>query len=147
MITLRLAPVFVVVSLLAAQLVHAHDEKDPRHKAMTSLADNMKALAKMAKAGDMHPDKAVTHAEEIAETARRMLALFPEDSAGHGSRAKPEIWTDWPGFEKEAADFERAVDTLRVAVQSGEHAQLDEALADVGRTCGSCHKRFRLPKT
>ena len=147
MTSLRLASVIVAVSLLAAPLVQAHDEKDPRHKAMTSLADNMKALAKMAKAGDMHHDQAVTHADEIAETARRMLALFPEGSAGHGSRAKPEIWTDWSGFEKEADDFERAVDSLRAAAQSGEHARLDAALADVGKTCSSCHKRFRLPKT
>ncbi len=147
MTTLRLASALAVVSLLATPLVQAHDENDPRHKAMTSLADNMKALAKMAKAGDMNQDKAVTHADEIAETARRMLALFPEGSAGHGSRAKPEIWTDWPGFEKEAADFERAVDTLRAAAQSGEQAQLGAALTDVGKTCSSCHKQFRLPKT
>lgn len=147
MATFRLAFVFVALSILAAPLVQAHDENDPRHKAMTSLADNMKALARMAKAGEMHRNKAVTHADEIAETARRMLALFPEGSTGHGSRAKPEIWTDWPGFESEAADFERAVETLRAAVQSGEHTRLDAALADVGKTCSSCHKRFRLPKT
>ena len=143
----RIASVFVFVSMLAAPSVQAHDENDPRHEAMTSLADNMKALAKMAKTGEMHRDKAVAHAEDIAETARRMLALFPEGSTGHGSRAKPEIWTDWSGFEKEAADFERTVATLRAAVQSGEQGRLDAALADVGKTCSSCHKRFRLPKT
>ena len=147
MTLLRIAPVFVFAAMLALPPVDAHDKNDPRHKAMTSLADNMKVLAKMAKDGDMRQDMAVTHADEIAETARRMLALFPEGSAGHGSRAKPEIWTDWPGFEKEAADFERAAGTLRAAAQSGEQARLGAALADVGKSCGSCHKRFRLPKT
>ena len=147
MTVLRIASVLVVAAMLALPSVEAHDKNDPRHKAMTSLADNMKALASMAKAGEMHRDKAVAYADEIAETARRMLALFPEGSTGHGSRAKPEIWTDWPGFEEEAADFERTVDMLRAAVQSGEQAQLGAALTDVGKSCSSCHKRFRLPKT
>ena len=86
-------------------------------------------------------------AEAIATHFRNSAALFPEGSGGGVSEAKPEIWTDWPGFEKEATDFERTVDMLRAAVQSGEHARLDAALADVGKTCSSCHKRFRLPKT
>ena len=149
MTVLRIVSVFAFVFavMLALPSVVAHDENDPRHKAMTSLADGMKALAKMAKAGEMHREQAVTHAEEIAGTARRMLALFPEGSTGHGSRARPEIWTDWPGFENEAAGFERAVDRLRAAARSGEQAQLAAALTDVGKSCGSCHKRFRLPKT
>ncbi len=147
MISLRLASVFIVITVLAAPWVRAHDENDPRHKAMTALTDNMKALAGMAKAGDVRRDRALGHADEIAATARRMLALFPNGSAGHGSRARPEIWTDWPAFEAAAADFERAAAALRAAARSGAVARLDAALADVGRSCGGCHKRFRLPKT
>ena len=124
----------------------AHDEKDPRHKAMTGLAHSMKAISQTLKSGAAIDDDTGRHAAAIAETSARMLALFPQGSGGHHGRAKPEIWSDWAGFAAKAEDMEAAADDLVDAVGIGDPAAVGAALKAVGATCGGCHDLYRKPK-
>lgn len=59
------------------------------------------------------------------------------------TKAKPEIWTDWSGFQAKAADYEAATARLRDAIAAGDAAGANEAWAATRATCGSCHDAYR----
>jgi cytochrome c556 len=132
--------------LLAASVATAHDKEDPRHIAMVGLGKDMKAIAAVANGEADSGAETLAAASRIAETSEKLLDLFPEGSGGHGSRAKPEIWTDWAGFTQRNDEFRAAAGTLRAAVASGDAFAVGDALTATGKTCKGCHQAYRLPK-
>jgi cytochrome c556 len=132
--------------LLAGGAATAHDKEDPRHIAMEALGKDMKAIAAVANGEADSGAETLAAASRIAETSEKLLALFPEGSGGHGSRAKPEIWTDWAGFTQRNDEFRAAAGTLRTTVASGDAFAIGDALAATGKTCKGCHQSYRLPK-
>ncbi|MEQ7156103.1 c-type cytochrome [Brevundimonas aurifodinae] len=64
-------------------------------------------------------------------------------SAVPSTKAKPEIWTDWTGFQAKAADYQSATARLRDAIAAGDAAAANEAWAATRATCGSCHDAYR----
>jgi len=124
----------------------AHDEKDPRHIAMTALGKHMKAIAAVAKGEAAASDNTLEAAQNIAATAQRMLDLFPEGSGGGHSRSKPEIWQDWVGFQDASRQFADAANGLVSAARGGDRKIIGTALAATGKTCKTCHQAYRKPK-
>jgi cytochrome c556 len=125
----------------------AHDAHDPRHQAMESMGEHMKALRRAAEGAAPLGPKAASHARVVQEGAEKLLSLFPESSRGRkGSREKPEIWSDRAGFSAAAADFEQAADNVAAAAASGDKARLSAALKRAGGECAACHDRYRAPK-
>ena len=123
----------------------AHDAHDPRHQAMESLGEHMKALRRAAEGKAPLGPEASSHARALQEQSQRLLSLFPENSRGRkGSREKPEIWTDWSGFAAAAAEFEAAADQVAAAVSTGDKARLASALKQAGGECAACHDRYRV---
>lgn len=135
-----------MIMLLVPSVAVAHDEKDPRHQAMTALGQSMKAISETLKSGQPIDAETQSHAQTIVEVGDRMLRLFPQGSGGHHSRAKPEIWSDWSGFTAKADAFETAGGDLAKAVADGDRDQVASALKAGGATCGGCHKPYRKPK-
>jgi len=135
----------LVAGIAAAAAALAHDEKDPRHIAMTGLGKDMKAIAGQLKAGQLDADTAAA-AGRIAATGERLLALFPAGSGGHHSRAKAEIWSDWAGFAAKNDAFRRAAADLRSAAADGDAGAVAAALQATGKTCKGCHQAYRKPK-
>jgi cytochrome c556 len=74
-----------------------------------------------------------------------MTKLFPKGSDGLPSEAAPKIWQDWSGFEKEAQQFEAAIEGfLSSAAAKAPKERLVQDLGKVHATCKSCHDAFRL---
>ena len=84
------------------------------------------------------------HAKALAPIAASILAMFPHGS--DGGRTKPEIWSDWEGFEKAAAGLVSAANALAVIADSGDISMIGAAARAVGKACGDCHKPYRAPK-
>jgi cytochrome c556 len=59
------------------------------------------------------------------------------------TKAKPEIWTDWTGFQAKAADYQAATTRLKDAIAAGDAAAANEAWLATRATCGSCHDAYR----
>jgi cytochrome c556 len=114
---------------------------------MKSLGGHMGAIGKVAKGEAEYSPETVTHAEGLLEKSGKLLSWFPQGSGGENTRAKPEIWSDWAGFEQKAKAFEAAVPALVAATKTGDKAQIGAALGAVGKACGGCHEPFRKPKT
>ena len=139
------ATLFGLLTAITLSPAQAHDDKDPRHIAMASLGKNMKAIKKGLKAGGITPDLLVS-AKEIEEVSSRLVSLFPKGPQQPDSRARPEIWTDMPGFKKANGNFRAAAAGLVKALSGTDVATAENALKQTGKTCGGCHKPYRLPK-
>ena len=131
----------IAVAILGAGMTTTAvaDPLKDRSAAMKSISKASKAIKKAAKGG-MAAD-AQKQAAIIVAVSDKMESLFPKGSgAGYGekTRAKPDIWTDWAKFQKANA----AMKSVAMKVAGGDMS----AAADIGKTCGGCHKPFRGPK-
>ena len=58
------------------------------------------------------------------------------------TRSLPKIWEDEAAFGKALTDWQTAVETVNVAAGNGQ-PELAAAVAELGKSCGGCHKPFR----
>ena len=142
---LAVASVAVAGMVLGASLaVLAADAFHDRHMAMEAVGDAMKPLGTIAKKQAPFDAAAVkANATTIADNLKKSAALFPAGSGGGESKAKPEIWTDAEGFDREMKEAHAAA----VALQSvKDEAAFGPALGALGAKCKSCHDMYRMPK-
>ncbi len=105
--------------------------------------------------GAMAQDKAPYDAAAAATAAANLAAVASisqdgywvegTDTSVEGSRAKPEIWTDFAGFEQDNADLGTATVALAAVAGDGLDA-LKGAFGPVGKACGACHEDYRAPR-
>jgi cytochrome c556 len=81
----------------------------------------------------------------MAAWAKQIPSLFPpgSDKGSRPTKAKPEIWTDWATFEKDAAALDTASTKLVELAKANDTAGFTAQLKVVGAACGACHKQFR----
>jgi cytochrome c556 len=119
---------------------------EKREKTMKEMGKAMETIAKVAEGELDFGADTLKAAETVERIARNIAGLFPPGSAVGKSRAKPEIWTDWANFER-AALLPRAPSArLKAEVETGDVFAIGPALDEVGKTCKSCHDKYRLPK-
>jgi len=85
---------------------------------------------------------AVEQAAKLKTLEAAFIKMFPPGS-DKDSKALPVVWTDWAGFQAASKASDAAYDKLAAAAGSGDQAALAAAFADVGKTCGACHDKFR----
>jgi cytochrome c556 len=89
------------------------------------------------------------HAALLANHAVQVLRWFPRGSgaqAGVQTRARPEIWTDWGGFERAGARLLVAARALNRAAQGGDVAAVRAAMPALAHACSGCHDDYRAPE-
>lgn len=113
-----------------------------RMTAMSGMAEQVKMIGQMAK-GEAAFDaaKARKAASEIARLAADTPGLFEVPADDPKSEALPAIWEDFAGFSDKAAALEGTAQTVAGAV--AEQADLQQALAGLGRACKACHAEYR----
>ncbi|MBI1815869.1 MAG: cytochrome c [Deltaproteobacteria bacterium] len=135
---------------LALTAARAHDveSKDlpagpirDRHELMEGIGKNAKAINDATKSGDNLVVQ--TAAEQIEKDSAKITALFPPGSTFEKSRAKPEIWTNWPKFEDGAKQLTATAGALAAAAKTG--GDVPAAAKALFGSCKSCHEQFRVP--
>ena len=86
---------------------------------------------------------AVEQAAKLKTLEAAFVKMFPPGS-DKDSKALPVVWTDWAGFQAASKASDAAYDKLAAAAGSGDQAALAAAFADVGKTCGACHDKYRV---
>jgi cytochrome c556 len=140
----------LAVVLLLPPLASAHeDAKDlpagpirERHELMKKIGDHAKKIGDANKAG-----KTATvagDAEAISQLAMKIDALFPPGSTHEKSRAKPEIWTQWPEFQHLSKGL--VDDSGALAKAAGQGGDVHAASQKMFGNCKSCHDKFRKPE-
>lgn len=140
LMVLAVSALFVVVSVDAASA----DAVRERKAAFKANGKAMKAMKTALESGTT--DGVAKNARTISAFAANMEAHFPKGSGGGETRAKPEIWSDWDGFKKAiSANYNAAIELAKIA-DSGDVAKTFAGLKALGKTCGGCHKPYRVPK-
>jgi cytochrome c556 len=94
---------------------------------------------KVAPEGDL-----MMHALALAELSRHIPRLFPEGSDFGETKAKEEIWSQWPKFEQAAEEAKKATADFAAAAATGDAPHIANAFKAVGESCKGCHKDFRV---
>lgn len=121
-----------------------------RNAQMGIIGHSIGLLGGMAKGETPYDAAIATAAAENLSAAASMERIVlwidgTEQGAVPGSRAKPEIWSDAAGFEKNAMALETAAAAMVTAAGTDLDA-LRGAMQALGGTCGDCHKAYRGPR-
>lgn len=118
-----------------------------RMDAMKDIGKAMKSLGTMAKGEKpFSPEKVKAASETIIGHAGTIDRMFPDTEKsrkGHMTEAAPAIWEDKPAFLALAKEMADAAASLKAVSASGE---LGTPLGVLGKTCKSCHEKFRIKK-
>jgi len=83
-------------------------------------------------------------AKALVASTRTIPSLFPTGTEkGHNTRAKPEIWSDYAGFEKAAANATAQAEKLVQLADANDKAGFATQFQALAQACGSCHRAFR----
>lgn len=131
--------------LIAGAAFAEGDRTDPNAKArsdlMRTIGKNIGILGDMA-GGKAAYDAAAAEAAKaaIVEASAGIEAAFKDQGAADpASEAKPEIWTSWDEFLKDAGALNAAATALDVA--SAE--TIGAGMGALGGACKDCHTEFR----
>jgi cytochrome c556 len=84
------------------------------------------------------------HAKDLAAVSSvSILAGFPEDTDGKGSKAKPEIWMKWDDFKDKMGVMQRELAKLNEVAAGGDQAAIKKQFGEAGKTCKGCHDDYK----
>ncbi len=148
--------VALFAGLMGVQTAQADERKaavEARQKAMKAIGGHMKAIGEFLKAGKGTAEEAAAHADSIQALSSKIPGLFEveavqADGATVGkNRAKPEIWSDWAGFETASSNLGKEAGVMAAVLRGGDADAYGAAMETFGGNgCGACHKKFRGPK-
>ena len=136
----------IIVGSVAASFAHKVDlPAGPirdRHELMEGIGKNAKTIGDGMKSGNFAPVGPA--AEKIQADAAKVDALFPPGSTDPKSRAKPEIWANWPKFQAGTKELATTAGALAAAAQAG--SGVPQAAQKMFDSCKGCHEQFRVPE-
>ncbi|MEY8830029.1 cytochrome c [Sedimentitalea sp. XS_ASV28] len=140
---------FILVLLLLTGGVLAQSGQISRvtdtgvQKRMMAMNANNTALTVLS---DMMGGRAVFDRARARDARRRLIyttgripALFRKAHSDPLSNARPEIWSDWPGFRQQAKSARSAARKLDVSTLP----RLRKTLPRVIHACLACHRAYR----
>jgi cytochrome c556 len=112
-----------------------------RHELMEGIGGHAKKIGEALKSDKR--DEIAIEAEKISTESAKINALFPPDSTPPKSRAKPEIWTNWPEFKTFQSSLQSGADALALAAR--QDGDVKAAAQKMFESCKGCHEKFRVP--
>lgn len=118
-----------------------------RQHGLKDLGAAFKVVRDEFKGGSPDNNKIRSAAAEIKKAAAAIPDWFPAGSGpvpGIKTAAKPEIWSDAPGFAAARDAFVEHAGKFAVLADSGDMAALGGESKLLGQSCGGCHDKFRV---
>ena len=148
---LNIAVVVLVPTLLPMSESLAHKGATgvikERMETMKSVARSMKRINKaLRSSSDIDRAAIKREAAAITKHAREFPQKFPVGSEGGMSEAKPEVWKNPVDFSAKSMALSTAAERLSGAASTGSREELSAGFSGVGKTCGSCHRVYRMKK-
>ncbi len=141
---------FFVTVLLTASYTAMADPKNEityRRATMKALGGHMGALNAIL-SGRVKRGKGsvVVHARAIGNIGKLSHTLFAKGTDKGRTRAKQQIWAKPNQFKQAIAAFKKASAKLASSANNRDMKIVKRAFKAVTKTCGGCHKTFRLPR-
>ena len=83
------------------------------------------------------------YANRVAQLADYLPEAFPDISNGGDTRAKADIWSNRPDFERLLQQFRDHAGQLDQAAASHDESALKAAATTVAQDCKGCHEHYR----
>ena len=136
----------IVLLFASLSTSFAHEDatgivKERMDKYMQSQRD-LKSSFKSAKSGDFKD--VIEKTKTMIEWGQIMPSYFPEGSGGAPSEASPQIWEDMTGFTEASLRFVEAAQKAKDVAETQDADATIFALKALGKTCGSCHRNYRI---
>lgn len=141
LMAIMLLPLFA--SAVAA--AEAEDLIKYRKSVMGAIGGHMGSIAAIM-GGKVDVNHLRGHTVGLNATSKMVRDVFPPDSANGDTAAKMEIWQQPADFKLAVEQLEDAANNLLIAVDSGNKAQIGEAMKEVGGACKNCHDSYRVKK-
>lgn len=114
-----------------------------RHDGYEKIGKAMRAAKQGIDKQDLNAVRA--SADQIATLAPQAIGWFPVGTGPDVGKthAKAEIWQQRTEFDQGMVKFNEAAKLFQASAAGGDFGAIKEAHANLGKTCGSCHDRFR----
>lgn len=143
-VLMTLTAALAATSLQAAAEVKPFEAIEYRKGIFKAVKWNFGPMADMVKGKtEFNADDFARRAANVAALSKMPLEGFIAGTYASKTSALPAIENDWETFTGIMNDFEKNAAALAVAAQSGDLAQIRPAFGDVGKTCKSCHDKFK----
>jgi cytochrome c556 len=141
--TVALAAILALGGTLAVMAATPEQIISERRAGYKHMGQNFKAMKDAIDSG-ASVELLVPKAAEVVAWAKRIPTLFPPGTeTGGGTHAKPAVWTERAGFEKDAAALQAEAEKLEQAAQSGNKAAFAAQWKATAHACGTCHQTYR----
>jgi cytochrome c556 len=116
-----------------------------RHEGMEQIGKSTKAIKRQLDSSAPDVAEIQKAAATIAELAAKSPNWFPLGTGPDVGKtgAKPEIWQTYPDFVSKDRDFGKAAQAFDATARSGDLSQIKAGFADLGKSCKSCHDKYR----
>lgn len=125
---------------------------DARKALMQDIVGNVKVIGGYMKGKNKASAEDVSWlAGTIKEDAARIADAFGdkihvENADGLKTTASPAIWNDWDKFVMVAGELGKTAGALETTAAGGDKKAIGAAFGAMTKTCGACHKPFRVKK-
>jgi cytochrome c556 len=132
-----------------AEQVSAADAYKIRHERYEEMGDSLKAINRELKGSAPDVPRIQREAATLAALGAQISGWFP---AGSGpdvhakSRAKSEVWSDPQGFEEAHKGYLQQAQSFKRVTDGGDVEQIRAAAQVLGKSCGTCHDKYRAPE-
>lgn len=144
---MKIATRLIAIGLIMAGGV-AVAQQTATNPAVVARQDDMRTLGASSKVlGDMAGGKAAFDAakakaalEAIVAGADKIPALFKPQEMDPAMKAKPDVWSDWDTFARNAGELKTTAAGIDVSTLEGVQA----GMKAIGGACSNCHRAFRM---
>ena len=144
----------LILSSFIGPLAYAENTEDVikyRKNIMKAIGSHISIIAANLKGKVSINEDILPHSKSILLTLSsiNINKTFPENSGPNNSsntQSLEKIWTEKDLFISEMKDSVKKAENLVIAAESGDKKNIAKSLGALGKTCGSCHNKFRKKK-
>lgn len=114
-----------------------------RQEAFKAILRVFEPMGVMLRDNKYQADKFAALAGELVAKRDAPWGHFGADTDYPPTKARPAVWRDAAGFERDRLAFVAATDALLAAAQTHDEAQAKAAYEKVYQSCKSCHDGFK----
>ena len=144
----------LVLSSFLSQIAYAENTEDVikyRKNIMKAIGNHISIIAANLKGKVSISEDILPHSKSILLTLSsiNISKTFPENSGLNNSsntKSLEKIWTEKDLFSNAMKESVQKAENLVLAAESGDKNNIAKSLGALGKTCGSCHNKFRKKK-
>jgi cytochrome c556 len=139
----------ITCSWVYAEALKPREQIEARQSNFKDLGGAFKTIRDQLRISRPDPIAIEQAAQSVKEMSSEHANWFPKGTgpeSGYDTDAKPEIWSDAPGFAVANKRFAEEGAKLYALAQAKNIDGLKQHVPVVGQACKGCHDKYRVPQ-